>query len=242
MGGIFLKNNKISQTDITSTGIFTHKVNKDGLIFHIDASDYNTTKNELNTVFDMSGYGNNMNSSTGGVQTAGSAKGWTFTSSGHVMTGGLSGQTNREEVTLEVWLYPNPSEIVGDDRGCILLLNGGSNVYMSWNKGASTISNYWYSHTPEGYHETFGSLTRGRWHHFCTVWDNRNCHQWVNGEYGVVKGVRGTSTPNPNLSIGREGGGRQFSGFIGIARIYNRALNGYEVVENFSAERERFGV
>jgi hypothetical protein len=52
----------------------------------------------------------------------------------------------------------------------------------------------------------------------------------------------GTSTANGNLIIGREGSSRQFSGGIAIIRIYNRALNNYEVYENFQAQRGRFGI
>jgi hypothetical protein len=58
----------------------------------------------------------------------------------------------------------------------------------------------------------------------------------------VVRNIMGTSTANTYIQIGNESGGRQFSGAIAVVRIYNRALNGYEVYENFRAQRGRFGI
>jgi hypothetical protein len=57
-----------------------------------------------------------------------------------------------------------------------------------------------------------------------------------------VSNVTGTSTTNPYVIIGRQGSSRQFSGGISIIRIYNRALNPYEIMENFNADRESFGI
>ena len=103
------------------------------------------------------------------------------------------------------------------------------------------MSNYWYSHSPEGYHEQVYSA-RGGWHHWCSVWDNKSVYQYADGVFGVVQGVSGTSSSNGTLVIGRESSGRQFSGGIAIIRIYNRALEGTEVWENFQADRQRFGI
>jgi len=74
------------------------------------------------------------------------------------------------------------------------------------------------------------------------VWDNRGLNQWVDGNYSVVRNIIGPSSANTAIQIGNEGGGRQFSGGIAVVRIYNRALNNYEVYENFQAQRGRFGI
>lgn len=238
---LYVKNNVISSNDITSTGVFDTKVNRDGLILHLDAANADSYFGG-SVWYDLSGTSNHVNISGPSLATVGGRTAFNFTSSGHVITKSGFSSFPSTELTYEVWLYPAASEITGDDRGCVILVSGGNAAYMSWNKANGYMSNYWYGHSPEGYHESNGPSARGAWHHWCCVWDNRGVHQWVDGTYNVVKDVRGTSTPNTYLQIGNEGGGRQFSGAIAVVRIYNRALNGYEVYENFQAQRGRFGI
>jgi hypothetical protein len=239
---LHVKNHTISSNDITSLGVLDTKVNRDGLILHLDAADIDSYPGSGSIWYDLSNTSNDTTISGPTWTTVGGRTAFNFTSSGNVITKSGFNSFPSTELTYEVWLYPATSEITGDDRGCVILVSGGSGAYMSWNKSNRYMSNYWYGHSPEGYHETNGPSARGAWHHWCSVWDNRGVHQWVDGTYNVAKDVRGTSTPNTFLQIGNEGGGRQFSGAIAVVRIYNRALNGYEVYENFQAQRGRFGL
>ena len=61
-------------------------------------------------------------------------------------------------------------------------------------------------------------------------------------KFSTTQQASGVLSINDLLQIGNEGGGRQFSGAIAVVRIYNRALNAYEVYENFQAQRGRFGI
>lgn len=241
---LYIKSNQaISSNDITSNGILKTKVNRDGLILHLDAGHVDSYSGSGGTWYDLSGVGNHTTISGPTWTTVASRTAFNFTGNGqYVNKTGLSSFPTTE-LTYEVWLYPAASDTQGDDRGCVIQTSSGSAAYMSFNKSNRYMSNYWYGHSPEGYHESNGPSARSAWHHWCAVWDNRSIHQWVDGTYNVVKNVRGTSTANTNLWIGNEGGGsRQFSGAIAVVRIYNRALNGYEVYENFQAQRGRFGI
>lgn len=236
-----VKNNVISSNDITNAGVFDTKVVKDGLILHLDAGDVDSYPGSGSVWYDKSGLGQNLTISGPSWTTVGSRTAFNFASYGDYVYGSISSFPTTE-LTYEVWLYPRTGEITNDDRGCVILCNGGSGAYMSWNKSNAYMSNYWYSHSPEGYHESNGPSSRDNWHHWCAVWDNRGLSQWVDGNYGVVRNIRGTSTANSAITIGKEGGGRQFNGGIAVIRIYNRALNNYEVYENFQAQRGRFGI
>jgi len=236
-----VKNNVISSNDITSAGIFDTKVVKDGLILHLDAADVDSYPGSGSVWYDKSGLGHNLTISGPTWTTVGSRTAFNFTSNVNVVSGSISSFPTTE-LTYEVWLYPASSEITADDRGCVILCNGGAGAYMSWNKSNQYMSNYWYSHSPEGYHESNGPSSRNAWHHWCAVWDNRGLNQWVDGNYSVVRNIIGPSSANTAIQIGNEGGGRQFSGGIAVVRIYNRALNNYEVYENFQAQRGRFGI
>jgi hypothetical protein len=57
---LYLKNNEITSTDITSTGVFKQKYNRDGLILHLDATDVDSYPGSGTTWFDLSPLGNNF--------------------------------------------------------------------------------------------------------------------------------------------------------------------------------------
>lgn len=238
-----VKNNVISSSDVTSTGVFKTKINRDGLILHLDAGDIDSYPGSGSVWYDLSGVGQNTTIyGSPSWTTVGSRTAFNLTADGHYMQNSSFTSSPTTEGTLEAWIYPAASEVTSGDRGTVILITGGSGMYMSWNKSNGYMSNYWYAHSPEGYHESNGPSSRGNWHHWCSVWDNKGLNQWVDGNYAYVRDIVGTSTANTNLIIGREGSSRQFSGGIAIIRIYNRALNNYEVYENFQAQRGRFGI
>jgi hypothetical protein len=232
---------------INSTAIsgstFTKTIINDGLICHLDAGNINSYNGSGTVWYDLSSYGNNVNIiGSPGWTSVGGRTAFNLTADGHYMQGNTMIGFPTTTLTLEAWIYPAASEITSGDRGSIIIARDGSAAYMSITKDTMKQSNYWYSHTPEGYHESTAGVSRNGWHHFCCVWDNTNVHQWTDGNYGKVFGVTGTSTSNPTWVIGRESSGRQFSGGIGVIKIYNRALSGAEVLSNFNSLRGRFGI
>jgi hypothetical protein len=156
--------------------------------------------------------------------------------------GTVLGTQPSTNLTFEAWIYPE-SELQGDDRGCIMQLGGNASAYMSWNKSNQKMSNYWYSHPPEGYHESGASVNRNAWNHFVCVWDfnTSTVKQWNNGVKTSVAPVQGNATTGSFLQIGQEGTSRQFSGGLSILRIYNTALTDNEVLDNFNSTKNRFG-
>jgi hypothetical protein len=232
--------NIISSTSLSS-GSFTKNVIETGLICHLDAGNINSYPGSGTTWTDLSTYGNNVTIiGSPGWTSVGGRTAFNLTSDGHYMQGNSMTGFPTTSLTLEAWIYPAASEITSGDRGTIILARDGGAAYMSITKDTMKQSNYWYSHAPEGYHESTSAVSRGGWHHFCCVWDNTNVHQWTDGNYGKVFGVTGTSTPT--WVIGRESSGRQFSGGIAVIKIYNRALAGAEVLSNFNALKGRFGI
>jgi hypothetical protein len=234
--------NIISSTSVTSDSNFAKNIITEGLICHLDAANINSYPGSGTTWLDLSPFKNNS-FIYGSVPwtTVGGKTSFNFTADGHYMQSAI-GWFPQTQLTYEAWIYPAASEVTSGDRGTIILCNGGSGAYMSWNKSNGYMSNYWYGHTTEGYWEQNTTTSRSAWHHWCCVWDNTNIHQWVDGTYAQGFGTSGTSTINTTLIIGRESSGRQFSGGIAIIRIYNRNLSGAEVLHNFNSGRSRFGI
>lgn len=173
--------------------------------------------------------------------TLGGAQCFELNSDGDYFTGTIAGLPT-ETITLEAWIYPASSEITSGDRGTVILLTGGNACYLSWNKSNREMSNYWYGKNSQGYHESGPSCARGRWHHWMSVWTANDLRQFVNGTKYTVSGIENNTTGNSSINIGRESSGRQFAGGIAAVRIYNRALSDTEALQNFTAQRDRFGI
>ena len=229
---------------ISSTGYIAETVTTSGLISYYDASDSTSWVDGDSTLYDLSG--NNVNLGPyGGIATStfsNGAVGWNFDAVGKYFAGG-NYTMPAKNLTMEAWIHPAASEVSSGDRGTVIKIIGGQDAYMSWNKGNQYLSNYWYSHTPDGYHETIGPSSRGAWHHWCSVWSYGQgyLYQYVDGNVNKTA-TQGNSSAGTSINIGRESDERQFSGGIAIIRLYNRALRPDEVMDNFFAERGRFGV
>ena len=243
---IIVGNNTLSSTDVNSSGVFTKAIVDEGLVLHYDAANYYSYPGSGTTWYNMVGSGsdlslaNNLTTSTMGGRTA-----MNFNLSGkYAYNSSVSATFGTKSATFEVWIYPGTSELTSGDRGTVILINGGSAQYMSWTKDNGYLSSYWYSHSPEGYHETVGVTTRGTWNHWVAAWDYNSgrIFQYKNGVSSGNAATQGNATPGQSINIGRESEGRQFSGGIAIVRIYNRALSPDEVFQNFTAEKGRFGI
>ena len=86
------------------------------------------------------------------------------------------------------------------------------------------------------------------WYHLVGTWkSNEAPNVYLNGvlSNGTLQGAIQTTLRNgdANLHIGlRPISSFPFSGSIPIARIYNRALNSREVLQNYNAQKSRFGL
>ena len=235
----------IGSTNINSSGVFTRAIVDEGLILYYDAANYSSYsggtiwRNMMGSGSDLELFGS-LTTDTVGGRTA-----MNFNVDGkYAYKPAASATFGTKSATFEVWLYPAASELTSGDRGTVILINGGSGQYLSWEKGSGYQSSYWYSHSPEGYHETAGTATRGTWNHWVSSWDYNSgqIFQYKNGLTSGNAATQGDATPGQNINIGRESVGRQFSGGIAIVRIYNRALSPHEVYQNFIAEKNRFGI
>lgn len=168
---------------------------------------------------------------------------WRFSSVGDKFNGTLLTSPGTRSASIETIIYPE-ADVQADDRACLLLISGASSIYMSWNKSNQKLSNYWYSHPTEGYHETGAAINRNTWNYLAAVWDysSATIYQYTNGVLTSSSGVQGDASPGTNIQIGQEGGSRQFAGAISLIRVYNRALTTQEITQNYIALKGRFGL
>jgi hypothetical protein len=223
----------------------------DQLLCYYDAN-INTSYPDSGTVwYDISGNGNDisMNSPNPTFSTVNGVKCFkTDSSRGQGFGGNLpkGGKYPSENATLESWVYANPTNLTSADRGCIILLTQPNGLYQSWNLDNNNLSNYWYNHNPEGYWEPGSALTRQVWVNLTSVWDynSSTLKQYVNGSLVATYTTQGTGTTSNYLLIGYEGccGDRNFPGYISVIRIYSKAFSPSEVLQNYNAQKSRFGL
>jgi hypothetical protein len=216
-----------------------------GLVLCLDAANRKSYSGTGTTWTDLSGNGNNMAASTTiSLATFGNSIAFNFDAVGKFFNGTCINNI-ATNVTLEAWIYPAASELSVGDRGTVMLLTGTNGLYMSWNKSNQKMSNYWYGHPTEGYHENASASNRSVWNHWCSVWNNTDAklYQYTNGtKASTDASTVGNAAAGTNLIIGRESDDRQFAGGIAIIRIYNIPLTSTQVLQNYNATKSRFGL
>jgi hypothetical protein len=151
--------------------------------------------------------------------------------------------TDRANLTVSAWIYPSTSELTSGDRGNIIKAsNPGNAWYMSWNKSNQKLSNYWYGKSSEGYHESGAAMTRGTWNNVVAVWNPFSLSQFLNGNKTTASTSGVSANQTNGLLIGWEADSRQYSGGIAAIHIYDRALSDAEVIQNYNALKNRFGL
>jgi len=88
-----------------------------------------------------------------------------------------------------------------------------------------------------------GTVTINNWYHIVFRY-NASTNTASIFKNGVLQGSGGIASfiGTTNILISREFGSGYFTGYIPIAKIYNRPLTDLEVAQNFQASRYRFGI
>lgn len=216
-----------------------------GLVLCLDAANRKSYPGSGTTWVDLSGNGNNVVASTTiSLATFGNSIAFNLDTVGKFFNGTCINNI-ATNTTLEAWIYPAAAELSAGDRGTVILLTGTNGLYMSWNKSNQKMSNYWYGHPTEGYHENAAASNRSVWNHWCSVWNNTDAklYQYTNGtKASTDASTVGNAAAGTNLIIGRESDDRQFAGGIAIIRIYNIPLTSTQVLQNYNATKSRFGL
>ena len=193
------------------------KIVTDGLVLCLDAADLNSYPTTGTTWFDLAGSNN-------GTLTNGPTFSGTGASSSIVFDGvddyvSVSGNDSTNlpgDYTVEIWV---PNGFLSHYR--TLANNTHYNATFAINE--SDFVNKW----NQVVGITLGSTLQ--------IWNN-----------GILKGSTSwpgvVSVPNTPLIIGGLGGPQPFLGKIASEKIYNRALSAQEVLQNYNAQKARFGI
>jgi len=216
---------------------------ENGLVLALDAADRNSYPGSGTTWTDLSGNGNN-GTMIDGVNWDSSINGGTmiFSLSNDHVNCGTNSQLSPNILTIEVWfkLLDDSSWMVVNKAG--VRTPGSYYIYSD-----SAASGRWsiFEEDRTRHDVGFGTIGVGNWVQLVGTIDNTTgiMSTYKNGIY--VSGKTGASLGTSNTSdllIGKYISGYQVNGYIPIVRIYNKILTPTETLQNFNAQKGRFGL
>jgi len=241
-----------SQTDKIVLNRDYEGIVTDGLVFNLDAGFTPSYPKNGTNAYDLSEFDNNMSLVNGTQYTTDNGGTFYFDGSDDYITRPTSSSLNMTyNISLLVWFripqngLPYRQCLVGKHyREYELGIYPGGYIHTYTSRGPNNCGEY-----DEGMssYKPGGDWVANTWYHVAWTLDGRTEKSYFDGVYGssYTKNNSGTCPTNTfNLEIGRRsgGGGLIFKGDIPIVQIYNRTLTAEEILQNYNAQKGRFGL
>jgi hypothetical protein len=211
------------------------KIVTDGLVLSLDAADRNSYVSGSLVWNDVSGNNNNGTLTNGPTFNSGSGGSIVFDGVNDYITinNGL-GVNVLNAYTVFIWVKFNSynTVLLGSDgfydSGYPLYVASLNDLYISTNEGF-TFTN-------------LANLTLNNWTYLTVVRNNRTIIWYKNGIYLDTKTLN-SDNGNVIKGIGAYNDGTfSLNGNIANVQIYNRVLSTQEVLQNYNAQKSRFGL
>ena len=209
-----------------------------GLVFYVDAANYLSYTSGSTTWFDLAG-SNNGTLTNGPTFNTGSGGNIVFDGVDDFISIPINSVFNTPSVTFEVWA--NLQTI--NDRH-ILYVNWQGNS-LEVNSDRSVVMFNYSSLSQQGARTAASVFNWDTWTHFVGIYDDasQTLRTYINGALLATR----TSTPSTIYGVtvhkisGTDFGG-EIKGSVASTRHYNRALSADEVLQNYNAQKTRFGL
>jgi hypothetical protein len=206
-----------------------------GLRLNLDAGNTTSYPGSGTTWYDISGNSNNATLVNGPTFDSNNGGSIVFDGTNDYVSNTISNPGSMP-ITFEFWIYSNSSSPVGifdtaPNTGDVLRNYSAGNV--EWHIASPSIAlglsaNTWTNITLQFYFST-----------------NRTIEYYKNGSL-ITTGTGSTSSTYAwnSLTFGNINGGSagSYSGKMSVIRIYNRTLSSAEVLQNYNAIKNRFGL
>ena len=209
-----------------------------GLVLALDAADRNSYVSGSTTWTDLSGNGLVGAQSGSTFPTYNTGSGGNLAFNNTPINLGNSSIFNLTNLTLSVW-YRSTSVVnqilIGKSYTTSYYLNVGfdSNAFSLWTNNSSLASS------------TITTLNNGNWHNISATMSGTTKTLYYDGSQVATGTGPVPATDSFNLIIGNSGNpniSAPFVGSMGNILIYNRALSSTEVLQNYNAQKARFGL
>jgi hypothetical protein len=141
--------------------------------------------------------------------------------------------------SLEFWVYYNTLTSVGGNSYSLMGVQQPSASYL-YSGIQSNGSGYSYAgNTGGAYNYTFSAQT---WYHIACVMDSGTARHYVNGVQEDTRAYSSSVASTTEVMIGAINQQHEIDGLVPLTRVYNKALSAEEVLQNFNAQKSRFGL
>ena len=207
------------------------------LLFYYDAGNLISYPKSGTSTRNLTSLSTNVGTLNNGVGFSSNNGGY-FTFDGtddNINIGTVGGYSN--QMTCEGWFRTTSSAswknmICGPVGDVIFTVNG--NVINFGSQGSSPIPHTNYSNT---------IVNTGAWFYAAATYNGSTVNIYINGVLDASYARTGSQTPG-NLRIGSNdnGAGEFFNGDLPIVRMYSTALSQSQIIQNFNAQKSRFGL
>ena len=211
----------------------------DGLIFAVDAANYQSYPGSGTTWKDLSGNGNDGTLVNGPTFDSGNGGSLVFDGSNDHVTLGYKENLVGNNITHEAWVN---ASYMSNWHGIISNMDSwgyGFSLQMGPTQNiAAMVSGY--------YLKTSWSPLINTWYHIvATHRDSDNLNVlYVNGvqESTLTRSILYETNPITTIGVFYTQNSLRFNGKMGTIKIYNRALTPQEISQNYNALKSRFGL
>ena len=217
----------------------------DGLVSYYDAGYYTSYPTTGTTWYDVGGYGNSGTLTNG--PTFNSDNGGSFVFDGiddRVATNySASSFTNTTQIVWYKWNGVNQLKVLtyfgnSGSNGFGFLINDGTNGPNVGNRVSVLYGGSLYNAINSG--TLYAQLVSNQWTHLSITRDSTTTRLYQNGTFLGSTTTTPTLTSNYNFTYGAESVGA--AGNVSIMSFYNRALSATEVLQNYNAQKSRYGL
>jgi len=221
------------------------KIITNGLRLWVDAAQLRSYPGSGSTWTDVSATGNNF-ALTGTTFNSGNGGALSFTSlSDYGTISSPTASMITTNVTVEVWQKCNNPTSNTNLWHYISFSNlSAGNVFLYKNPANTWVSGV--RNTSGTYYQaSYAGAANTNWIHLAFTYDGTTLRNYYNG--GVDNTAAGSgsiqTSGTATVYVGRHSGNAiPFDGLIAIVRSYDRALSSTEVLQNYNAEKSRFGL
>jgi hypothetical protein len=214
-------------------------ISEQGLVLALDAANIKSYSGSGATWTDLSGNEYNGTLISGSTFNGANGGSVVFDGVDDYVTLGNTLASSFSSNAVTVSCFARISAVVS--KNTLISFNGGYNFFLPGNRLTTTYQLYWDGIT-SWKNGTKSDWTINQWYHFVWTISGTTLTFYVNGVPDGTTILATTFSPSAETRIGFANAGEYATGNIANLQVYNRALTPQEILQNFNAQRSRFGI